>query len=139
MGGQLILETTFLIDLEREARRGEGPAQRMLEAHAEDRLHITPTIAGELAAGSSMHERERWAAFVKPFIVLPLTEDVTWQYGQVYRYLRANGLLIGANDLWIAAAGIAYRMPVVTRNASEFRRVPGLDVLTYGSDVLTYG
>ena len=131
MGTSLILETSFLIDLEREARRGDGPAHDLLEAQAEASLYITPTIAGELAAGSSMLDRERWAAFIAPFIVLPLTVDVTWRYGQAYRYLRANGMLIGANDLWIAAAGIAYRMPVATRNASDFRRVPGLEVLTY--------
>jgi tRNA(fMet)-specific endonuclease VapC len=131
VGEALILETTFLIDLEREAHRGKGPAQGLLEACSEDQLYITPTIAGELAAGSSMLDRERWAAFIAPFIVLPLTDDVTWHYGQTYRYLQVNGSLIGANDLWIAAAGIAYRMPVVTRNVSHFRRVPGLDVRTY--------
>ena len=64
--------------------------------------------------------------------MLPLTDDVAWHYGQTYRYLRVNGSLIGANDLWIAATGIAYGMPVVTRNVSHFRRVPGLDVLSYG-------
>jgi predicted nucleic acid-binding protein len=132
VGASLILETSFLIDLEREARRGAGPAQGVLEAHGDAPLVITPTIAGELAAGSSMQDRERWAAFIAPFLVLPLTVDVAWHYGQADRYLRANGMLIGANDLWIAAAGIAYGMPVVTRNASHFRRVPGLDVLTYG-------
>ncbi len=132
MGEPLILETTFLIDLEREAGRGRGAAQSLLELHGENLLYITPTIAGELAAGSSIQDRERWAAFISPFIVLPLTDDVAWHYGQTYRYLRVNGLLIGANDLWIAATGIAYGMPVVTRNVSHFRRVPGLDVLSYG-------
>lgn len=132
MGASLILETSFLIDLEREARRGQGPAHGVLETQAEASLYITPTIAGELASGSSMLDRDRWAAFIAPFIVLPLTEDVTWHYGQAYRYLHANGMLIGANDLWIAAAGVAYGMPVVTRNASDFRRVPGLEVLSYG-------
>jgi predicted nucleic acid-binding protein len=132
VGDSLILETSFLIDLEREARRGAGRAQGVLEAHAEALLFITPTIAGEVAAGSSTHDRDRWAAFIAPFVVLPLTVDVAWHYGQADRFLRANGLLIGANDLWIAAAGIAYDMPVVTRNAGQFRRVPGLEVLTYG-------
>ena len=45
--------------------------------------------------------------------------------------LQANGLLIGANDLWIAAAGLAYGVPVVTRNAEHFVRVPGLRVQSY--------
>ena len=33
---------------------------------------------------------------------------------------------IGANDLWIAAQGLALGAVVVTDNLAEFRRVPGL-------------
>lgn len=46
-------------------------------------------------------------------------------------HLRDNGNLIGANDLWIAATGLAYEMPVVTRNVEHFKRVPGLEVESY--------
>jgi len=39
----LILETTFLIDLQRElARGGDNPAQRFLASHAAHRLFIHP-------------------------------------------------------------------------------------------------
>lgn len=132
MGDALILETTFLIDLEREvARKAAAAAHDLLGRHAGHRLHITPTIAGELAAGSSLGERERWESFVSPFNVLPLDRDVCWEYGKAFRYLQSNGLLIGANDLWIAAAGLAFGMPVVSRNARHFARVPGLEVLGY--------
>lgn len=133
MGEGLILETTFLVDLERELNRGrEGSAQAFLDDHSDDRLYITPTIAGELAAGASLAERHNWEAFVRPFRILPADEEVAWQYGQLYRYLSDNGLLIGANDLWIAAAALAYALPVVTRNRRHFRRVPGLTVAKYG-------
>ncbi len=132
MGDALILETTFLIDLEREAaRRAPAAAHALLERRSGHRLYITPTVAGELAAGASMADRTRWEAFVAPFHVLALDRDVCWEYGNAFRYLHANGLLIGANDLWIAAAGLAYRMPVVTRNARHLSRVPGLEVMGY--------
>lgn len=132
MGDALILETTFLIDLEREAaRRAPAAAHDLLERHSAHRLHITPTIAGELASGGSMADRARWEAFVAPFHVLAIDRDVCWEYGNAFRYLQTNGLLIGANDLWIAAAGLAYRMPVVSRNARHFSRVPGLEVIGY--------
>ena len=78
-----------------------------------------------------MRDRARWEAFLSPFFVLPSTPDVSWQYGRAYRHLCDNGRLIGANDLWIAATGLAYQMPVVTRNLDHFRRVPGLDVVSY--------
>lgn len=67
MGNALILETTFLIDLEREAAREKpGSAHAFLARHAGHRLYLTPTIAGELAAGASMADRERWEGFLAP-------------------------------------------------------------------------
>ena len=132
MGRQLILETTFLIDLEREHHRGKpGPAVEFLEANGDARLYLSFVVAGELAAGISMRDRARWEAFLSPLYVLPSTPEVSWQYGRAYRHLHDNGRLIGANDLWIAATGLAHRMPVVTRNVEHFRRVPDLEVESY--------
>ena len=42
--------------------------------------------------------------------------------------------MIGGNDLWIAATAVAHGVPVVTRNARHYRRVPGLDVRGYSAD-----
>ena len=132
MGRSLILETTFLIDLEREHHRGmPGPAVEFLEANEHARFYLPFTVAGELAAGTSMRDRAKWEAFIAPFYVLPSTADVSWQYGNAYRHLQSNANLIGSNDLWIAATALAYRMPVVTRNVEHFRRVPGLEVESY--------
>jgi tRNA(fMet)-specific endonuclease VapC len=134
MGEGLILETSFLIDLERELRGGApGPAQDFLAARPTELLFITFTVAGELAAGMPLDARERWIQFIQPFDVLPSSAEVCWEYGQAFRYLRQNGMLICANDLWIAATAVAYGKPLVTRNESEFRRVPRLEVLGYRS------
>ena len=132
MAEALILETTFLVDLEREHHRGSpGAAVAFLETHDRAKLYLPFIVPGELAAGASLSDRSRWEAFLAPFFVLPSTADVAWEYGRAYRYLQENGRLIGGNDLWIAATGLAYRMPVVTRNVEHFRRVPGLDVRAY--------
>lgn len=130
----MILETTFLVDLEREAAAGrEGPARAFLEEHPDRPLHLTFTVAGELAAGPRVDDRDRWQRLLAPFSVLPWTEDVSWRYGRLFRYLRDNGMLIGSNDLWIAATALVHGMPLVTRNLGEFGRVPGLDVMGYGA------
>jgi len=132
VGGPLILETSFLVDFERENNRGvPGPALAFLEAQEDARLHITFTIAGELAAGLSLEDRARWEEFISPFHVLPSNAEVAWEYGHAYGFLQGNRMLIGANDLWIAATGLAYRMPIVTRNVEHYRRVPNLQVITY--------
>lgn len=132
MADRLILETTFLIDLERELARGNSRrAQSFLSDHSESQLFITFTVAGELAAGVSLDRRVMWEQLIAPFRVLPCTADVCWEYGQAFRFLQANGLLIGANDLWIAATAIVHGIPLVTRNTKHFRRVPRLEVLGY--------
>jgi predicted nucleic acid-binding protein len=132
VGRSLILETSFLIDLEREHLRGApGPAIAFLEANGDARLYLPFIVAGELAAGTSLADRDRWEAFLAPFYVLSPSPDVSWEYGCAYRYLRENGRLIGGNDLWIAATALAYRMPVVTRNVEHYRRVPGVVVEAY--------
>ena len=132
MGEPLILETSFLVDFERENNRGTpGPALAFLEAHEQARLYVTFTVAGELAAGMTLAERARWEEFLAPFYILAFNADVSWEYGRAYRYLQENGLLIGSNDLWIAATGLAYHMPVVTRNVDHYRRVPGLQIASY--------
>lgn len=132
MASGLILETTFLVDLDRELGRGEpGPAQAFLDQRRAEPLFLTFTVVGELAAGPGLTERSQWERLIGPFQVLPATADVCWEYGRACRYLQTNGLLIGANDLWIAATALAFEKAVVTRNTREFQRVPGLEVVGY--------
>lgn len=45
--------------------------------------------------------------------------------------IRQAGLLIGANDLWIAAVALEHSLPLVTDNVSHFGRIPDLQVLGY--------
>ncbi len=132
MARELILETTYLVDLEREARRGlHGPATALLESEAESVLNITFTIAGEMAAGVSLDERSTWEEFLSSFRILGCTTDVCWRYGELYRLLQRQGTLIGANDLWIAATALAHDTPVVTHNTSDFERIPELEIVEY--------
>lgn len=65
--------------------------------------------------------------------MLPWTEDVSGRYGRLFRYLRDNGMLVGSDDLWIAATALVHEMPLVTRGDGGFGPVPGLDVLGYGA------
>jgi len=85
-----------------------------------------------MAAGESLgKDRAGWESFLAPFRFLEYRAEVAWRFGSVYRDLRARGILIGANDLWIAATALAYDLRLVTRNHEEFSRVAGLDVQSY--------
>src|SRR5262245_50529802 len=79
MGEALILETSFLVDLEREQRSGRpGRALEFFEMNEDSRYYVTFTTAGELAAGRSMADRENWEAFLGPLFLLASTPDVSW-------------------------------------------------------------
>lgn len=128
----LILDTNFVIAVEREARRsGTGRTAAFLSARISERLFITFTIAGELACGQSAQARQDWERLCRPYPILPWTPDVSWHYGEIYRRLAARGHLIGTNDLWIAATALAHGHAVVTNNHAEFSRVDGLVVESF--------
>ena len=128
----LILDTNFIIAAEREGRqRRPGRASAFLAAHSDESFFITFTVAGELACGRSASPRVQWESLCRPYPILPWTGEICWQYGELYRFLAGEGTLIGTNDLWIAATALIHGMGVVTENQSEFKRVPGLEVLGY--------
>ena len=123
----LILDTSFVITAERDARRGRiGKAHEFLSAHASERFYITFTVAGELACGQSASAHRDWERLCRPYPILPWSKTIAWQYGETYRSLAAAGHLIGGNDLWIAATALFHGFGVVTNNTEEFRRVPGV-------------
>ncbi len=128
----LVLETTFLVDLERERRRGQaGPARAFLASHEDYSLYVTDVIAAELAIGVSLSNRHAWERFIAPFQILRPTPDMDWHFARTATYLARNRMMIGANDLWIAAAALTYDVAVVTRNVDHFSRVPDLRVVGY--------
>ena len=141
----IVLETRFLVDLEREraaaARRTRQhstehvaqPATAFLTRLPDVRLYVTITTAGELASGVRNGDRDRWDALIKPYALIGIDADVCWEYSRAFRYLSDNGMLIGANDLWIAAAAISRGLPLATRNARHFGRVPRLQVVDYSA------
>jgi len=64
--------------------------------------------------------------FFEPFRSLPLDDRCAEHYGQIRSDLEREGRLIGPNDLMIAATARANDLTLVTHNAAEFARVPGL-------------
>ncbi len=126
-----LFDTCFLIDLEREMRRGPGKAHDFLRQHAASRPCITLTIAGEFAEGFGDLHHPACAAMLARFDILPMEEQTVHHYAVITKHLRSRNQLIGTNDLWIAAAALANALPLVTNNATHFHRVPGLLVAGY--------
>jgi tRNA(fMet)-specific endonuclease VapC len=128
----MILDTTVLIDLYRDARlRRSGAAAALLGHHSEQPVHISIVTFGEFAEGFSVERRDVCTDLLRHFSVLDINESVAWQYAETSRQLRLRGERIGDNDLWIAATALAHHQPLATRNLDHFRRVPHLRLLPY--------
>lgn len=132
MARPLSVDTSFLIELQRERRRGNGgPAHRFLELEAGSELCLSAVALGEMAQGFADGEHPAIRVLRDTHLLLPADEDVALIYGALARDLRARGSLIGSNDLWIAATSLRHELPLVTADAAAFARVPGLEVLRY--------
>lgn len=88
---------------------------------------------GELCFGAeksskSKESRQILEHLIALIPVLPLDDAVSVHYGKVRHHLQSSGKPIGNNDLWIASHALAGKLILVTNNAAEFERVPGLRV-----------
>jgi tRNA(fMet)-specific endonuclease VapC len=132
----LSFDTTFLIDLQRE-RFSNGPdgfAHRFLERSPDAILFLSCVALGEFAEGFTSAEHPLVKMIRGQHVILPIDEEAALLYAGLTRSLRSRGLLIGANDLWICATSMRYRLPVVTADVAHFRRVEGLEVVAYRGD-----
>ena len=60
--------------------------------------------------------------------VLPFDKDAAMAYGDVRSDLEKRGLIIGGNDLFIAAHALSQNLTLVTNNQREFSRVHGVKI-----------
>ena len=60
--------------------------------------------------------------------VAALPPECVEHYAAIRSDLERRGLIIGANDMWIAAHALALNLTLVTNNIREFNRIPGLNV-----------
>ena len=68
------------------------------------------------------------AAFLPYVNAVALDEDAALHYAEIRADLKRRGLMIGANDLFIAAHARALGLTLVTNNAAEFERVSKLAI-----------
>lgn len=132
MAGRLSVDTSFLIDLQRERMDGSsGPAHALLRADPDVELFLSAVALGEFAEGFEDPDHPVLRAVRDQLVILPVDEATALTYGSVARRLRREGRIIGSNDLWIAAGSLHRQLPLVTSNVQDFRRIAGLEVVGY--------
>ncbi len=107
----------------------------MIERFSElavDQLWLSAIVAAELRFGAAKLASPRFSAAVEAWLagfeVRPWPLDATQHYAKIRAKLERAGKTIGGMDLLIAAHAIAEDSTLVTNNAREFLRVPGLAV-----------
>jgi tRNA(fMet)-specific endonuclease VapC len=133
MALRLSVDTTFLIDLQRERSAGndDGAAHRFLKRSPEAELFLSTIALGEFAEGFDRAEHPIVAAVREGHTVVAVDDQTAFVYARVVRELRRRGELIGTNDLWIGCTSLRLGIPIVTDNVEHFRRIDGLGIVQY--------
>jgi tRNA(fMet)-specific endonuclease VapC len=130
----VLIDTSVLVDRERGA--GTAAFERRLgdEERAISVITVSELLHGvHRARGATLVKRRAFVEHVLgAFDALPITEQVARVHAEVWARLAAGGAVVGAHDLWIAATALAHGFGVVTCDAQDFARVPGLRVLDLG-------
>ncbi len=132
----MFLETTFCIDLMREAKSGGGPATSCLMRQGNFSLSIPVFVACELQAGARLSASpEKQLRIVEKFVerleIIYPDEKFPVAYGETEAHLRQAGLPIPTMDLLIGTLAKIHGKILITRDWEHYSRIPGLVLETY--------
>jgi tRNA(fMet)-specific endonuclease VapC len=103
-----------------------------------NQVWLSAIVAAELRFGAAKLGSPRLAAAVEHWLsgfeLRPWPLEAAHRYAQIRTALEKTGQTIGGMDLLIAAHALAEDSVVVTSNAREFHRVPGLAVEAWPLD-----
>ena len=128
-----LIDTSVFIDLERSGRSLQDLANEV----PEEDVALASITASELLIGvhraDSVERKKKRELFVEQLLdlipVVPFDLEVARTHAEITAALAKSGNLIGAHDLIIAATALTHDCSVLTGNAREFSRVPGLRVV----------
>ena len=114
-------------------RKKEEAEKHMTKLDREGRQATTSVNAFELFYGAhkskSIEENVKESRkLLSRLLVLPLATGSAERAGNVFAILEKKGNAIDFRDAMIAGIALENRLTVVTRNKSDFARVPGLSI-----------
>ena len=122
-----LLDTNIVSDL---VRNPQGKVTDRIRKVGEAQVCTSIIVAAELRYGAERKASPRLSSQLEAVLgaleVLPLETPTDIAYGKLRASLERAGTPIGANDLLIAAQGLALGYTVVTGNDKEFTRVQNL-------------
>jgi len=99
-------------------------------------IKVSSVVKAELLLGAyKSRNREQTTRkvlnFLKPFEIVPFTDEMTDDYAEIRSELEKSGKPIGANDYFIAATARYKKGIIVTNNADEFSRISKLELVNW--------
>jgi len=125
-----VLDTSFLIDLQREwTQKQEGAATGFLRAHSSEEYAISVITVVEFLEGyETLIDGER---FIEPFEWVDATASIARKASRLRRRLRSQGITLGDFDILIAATALELEAPLVTADTRHFTPVDNLALESY--------
>ena len=114
--------------------RGKTPDfYKLLRATDPKLIKIPAIVSAELLLGAEKCNQVKRSTlaveeFISPFEILPFTQNCAYEYAKLRADLEAQGQVIGANEMLIAATAIANHATLITNNAREFKRIPNFSL-----------
>ena len=132
----ICLDTTFLIDLWRNAGKKDHPTIKILETNRGVRFAVPSHGAGEFLEGAAYISKDRLKdalVFLQMFTVGTAGLETAMHYARIVSDLRSRSLLKGVSkaDMWIAAWALEHGCKLITRNARHFENITGLQLGSY--------
>lgn len=117
----------------------KGSDKKLIEEfqkHLPSAFHLCSVVKAELLYGACKSERVKenldlLDRFFSQFRSIPFDDNCAEFYGKIRSLLTKAGTPIGANDLFIASIAQTNKLTLITRNRSEFDRIPGIEVETW--------
>lgn len=105
----------------------------IIMSHSPTDIKIPSLVKAELLYGAEKSQKkeenlEKVKKFLLPFEIISFDDQAAIAYSVIRADMEKTGIVIGPNDLIIAATVLSRRGILVTNNEKEFRRIPGLTV-----------
>lgn len=123
---RFMLDTNIISDMVRNPSGSAARRARQVEGEICTSIIVAAELRYGCAKKGSPQLLRRVEALLDEIDILPFDIPADVDYGGLRAELEAEGQLIGANDLFIAAHAYCQRLVLVTANVREFSRVRGL-------------
>jgi tRNA(fMet)-specific endonuclease VapC len=129
------LDTTFFADLFRK----NPAAEKKLYELANETQTVSTTVMtiaelyyGAYKSKNKLDEMRNVASVLDSFLILEMNQEGAKLFGEILSSLENMGQTIPDRDILIGAISLSKgEKTIITRNAKDFARIPGLEVITY--------